>query len=71
MGLVLWSGVEWMPECLQMMKVEEAFPYESMMKRGNQEQGHGWITIKIDHSYFTKSKYLISAVSTPPIARVS
>ena len=42
-----WSGVEWMPHCLQKMKVEEAFPYESMSKIGNQEQGRGETTIKI------------------------
>ena len=51
------SGVEWMPHCLQKMKVEEAFPYESMSKIGNQEQGRGETMIKIHHIDFTKSKY--------------
>ena len=42
-----------------MMKVEEAFPYESMMKRGNQEQGRGGTTIKVDHIYVTQSRYIM------------
>ena len=44
-----------------MMKVEEAFPYESMMKRGNQKQGRGVTTIKVDHIYSERSGCLIDS----------
>ena len=46
-----------MPHCLQKMKVEEAFPYESISKIGNQEQGRGETTIQTYHIYFTKIVY--------------
>ena len=42
-----------------MMKVKEAVPFKSMMKRGNRDQGRGETRRKIDRIGFTKKKKML------------